>query len=39
MDRSFKKLSDKVWIKVAMHSVPRGVGVLLGILGGGVSRC
>ena len=24
MDRSFKKLSDKVWIKVAMHSVTRG---------------
>ena len=33
MDRSFKKLSDKVWIKVAMHSVTGG-GVLLGILGG-----
>ena len=26
MDRSFKKLSDKVWIKVAMHSVTRGGG-------------
>ena len=34
MDRSFKKLSDKVWIKVAMHSVTGGGGVLLGILGG-----
>ena len=33
MDRSFKTLSDKVWIKVAMHSVTGG-GVLLGILGG-----
>ena len=30
MDRSFKKLSDKVWIKVAMHSVTPGGGVLLG---------
>ena len=26
MDRSFKKLSDKLWIKVTMHSVPRGGG-------------
>ena len=26
MDRSFKKLSDKVWIKVAMHSVTGGGG-------------
>ena len=26
MDRSFKKLSDKVWIKVAMHSVIGGGG-------------
>ena len=39
MDRSFKKLSNKVLIKVAMHSVTLGRGVLLGILGGGVSKC
>ena len=26
MDRSFKKLSYKLWIKVTMHSVPRGGG-------------
>lgn len=36
MDRSFKKLSDKVWIKVAMHSVTRGGGYSWG---GGVSKC
>lgn len=37
MDRSFKKLSDKVWIKVAMHSVTRGGGGYS--WGGGVSKC